>query len=117
MFEIINKNHNVVKDKNCDDGFMTIVFSENRNKARYLALSTNACEDSEYTNVVAHRVSAFDKYYKKDKVEMDWNNKEDRIALVEYGFHCFDVEDIWLSECKNCWAKEYCETYKHYKDN
>ena len=104
----------IVKDTNCDEFYSTVVFTENRNKARYLALSTNACNDGEYTNITAHRVPILDKYYKPGKVEMDWYDKEDRIALVKYGFHCFDIEDIWITECKNCWAKEYCETYKNY---
>lgn len=91
----------------------TVVFAENRGKAKTTAMSTEACEDVDFVNIQVHRLPHMDKYYKPGKTEMDWYNPEDRIALVkDAGFRCEYVE---LEKCKQCPAREYCSEYKDYK--
>jgi len=100
----------LVHDKNRAEPYYTVVFAEKRNKARYLALSTEACEDAEYAGVVATRLPAADSQY-NGRTEMDWCNPDDRLFLVkECGFNCAEPE---FDDCKNCSAKEYCGEYEH----
>ena len=95
-----------------DDCYSTIVFAETRGKAKSLALATDCCEYADFCDIEIRREKELDKYYREGKIEMDWENPLDRIALVkECGFHCdpdyFDFED-----CSVCSAKEYCDYYK-----
>lgn len=86
-----------------------VVFAETRNKARYLALSTECCEDCDYTDIAVTRLPQIDKYYEEGKIEMDWQNQKDRLALVrECGFTC---EDCVIDECYDCLANEFCDQY------
>lgn len=89
----------------------TIVFAETRGKARALAMHTEACEDAEFVDVEVIRRPQMDKYYTEGKMEMDWLNSKDRIALVkDCGFVC--DYDYWEHEdCEACPAKEYCDRY------
>ena len=99
-----------VKDKWHDCA--TVIFAESAGKAKSIALSTECCCDSDFINLEVYRLPHIDKYYKSGKVEMDWYNPEDRIALVtEAGFHCHYIE---LPECKQCPAREYCEDWQEY---
>ena len=91
-----------VRDKN--SFYSTVVFAESSNKAKSIAMYTDACEDVPYTDIRTKRMPMLDKYY-RGLDEMDWYDDADRIALVKDGkFHCFEV-----SECKNCPAREYCD--------
>jgi hypothetical protein len=95
--------------RNKYEPYATVVFAETRNKARYLALSTECCEDCEYSDIVATRLPQIDKCYKKGKIEMDWFDQKDRLALVkECGFTC---EDCSIDECYECLAQDYCDQY------
>ena len=93
-----------VFDKYDYDGYATVVFAESANKARYLALSTYACEDSEYKDISAHREPTLDKYYKEGKKEMEWDNPKDKLAMVKAGWHCLYYE----CDDENCPAKKWC---------
>lgn len=95
-----------------DECRATVVFAETRGKARSIAMSTDACEDADFCDIEVRRVPNMDKYYKEGKVEMDWENPKDRIALVrECGFRCdYDYLD-WV-DCESCSAREYCDTYQ-----
>ena len=76
-----------VRDKNSD--CFTIVFAESVNKAKVIALHTDACEDSYYTDIRTKRIPDLDKYYRVGKKEMDWFDDADRIALVrDAGYSC-----------------------------
>lgn len=88
----------------------TVVFAKTKGKAKSLALCTDCCEDSNFLNIEVRRAPQMDKYYKDGKVEMDWFNAQDRIALVkDCGFSCeYHAPD----ECKSCTAKEFCSEYK-----
>ena len=94
-----------VRDKN--SFYSTVVFAESSNKAKAIAMHTDACEDVPYTDIRTKRMPTLDKYY-RGLDEMDWYDDADRIALVKDGkFHCFEN-----SECPNCPAKEYCDYYE-----
>ena len=92
----------------------TVVFAETRGKAQALALCTYTCEDADFCDIVAYREPQMDKYYVEGKKEMDWENPQDRIALVkDCGFVC-DTDYLEHEDCENCPAKEYCDQYKDY---
>lgn len=96
------------KDEYCAE----IVFAETRGKARALALSSDCCEYAKFTDIEAYRMPQADKYYKEGKWHLDWENPQDRIALVkDCGFVC-DIEYWEFADCKECSAKEYCDRYK-----
>lgn len=102
----------LIHDKDFYNECSTIVFAENRNKAKVIAMGTDCCEDCEYIDIVAKRLPEADKLY-KFKSEIDWWDVETRLFLVkELGWSCGDVS----LECGNCAAKEYCEMYETYKE-
>lgn len=91
-----------------------VVFAETQGKAKSLAHCLDICMDSDYCDIRTQRVPEIDKYWTEHKYEMDWENPQDRFALVkELGFCCgddfFDPDD-----CKECSAKEICDQYKDY---
>lgn len=95
--------------------YSTIVFAETRGKAKVIAQSTDACEDTPFTEIRCLRAKELDKYY-RGLPEMDWYNSQDRIALVKYGgFRCsYEIPPTEL-ECIDggyCPAKEWCERHK-----
>lgn len=96
-----------VYDVTSDDGCSTVVFAENAGKAKSLALSTNTCEDSSYTDIRVLRMPMLDKYYRSGKTEMNWYDPKDRIALVKLGWRC-SYETYDYEECKTCAASKYC---------
>lgn len=93
-----------------------VVFAETRGQAKAAAKSTDACEDSDFCDIEARRLPQIDKYYKDGKWEMDWNNYEDRIALVTVaGFVC--DPDYWVSDdCAECPAMEFCSQAQEQKE-
>ena len=101
-----------------DRGFyrpgVVIVFAETSGKARYYALGMDEFEDLKYSDMAAARAQNFDRYYKSGKRIMDWNAKEDRIALVKNGFFCLDPDVA--DDCMACPASKWCEFFKDYCD-
>ena len=96
-----------------DQFYVTVIFAETRGKARARALHTDCCEDATFCDIEVYREPNIDKYYTDGKFEMDWENPQDRIALVkECGFYCEYMED-----CENCSAKEFCEQYQDYLES
>lgn len=96
------------KDEFCAE----VVFAETRGKARALALSSECCVHARFTDVEAYRQPQADKYYKKGKQRLDWENPKDRIALVkDCGFYC-DDETLEFEDCETCAAKQYCDRHK-----
>ena len=92
----------------------TVVFAETRGKARNSAQYTDACEGAEFCDIEVTRMPKMDKYFKEGKTEMEWDNPQDRLALVkECGFSC---EYADLDKCETCSAKEYCDAYEEYID-
>lgn len=88
--------------------FSTVVFAEDRNKAKVIGMYTDACMDADYVDIRARRCPALDKYY-NNRIEMDWMDDNDRIAMVkECGFSC-DPECWEEEDCKSCPAKQWCD--------
>ena len=97
-----------------DEFCATVVFAETRGKARALAMSTEACEDTDFCDIEAIREPQMDKYYVEGKKEMNWFNFKDRLALVkDCGFRC-DEDYFEPEDCNTCSAKEYCDLYQDY---
>ncbi len=73
---------------------------------------TETCNDSDFCGIAVRRAPKCDKYYTEGKIEMDWNNSEDRLALVkEYDFRCEYIEG---DDCEDCPAKDYCGLYEEW---
>ena len=107
-----------VHDRECYVPYVIIVFAESRGKAIAYALGTDEFpyNDFTFTELCATRAKWADKYYRGNKT-MDWDNPEDRFAMVnDGGFMCgeeaFDPDD-----CERCCAKEICEQFSDYKDD
>ncbi len=100
----------LVRARDCE--YATVVFADTRGKARSIAMHTEACEDAGFCDIEVHREPQMDKYYSDGKMEMDWYNSKDRIALVkDCGFQC--VEDCDYEDCP---AREYCDRYEVEKE-
>lgn len=85
----------------------TVVFAETRGKAKSAALNTSCCEDVNFCDIEVSRAPQMDKYYTEGKIEMDWFDPQDRIALVkECGFYC---EEPIAECCESCPAKDFCD--------
>jgi hypothetical protein len=100
-----------VEDREGYENYCTIVFAETREKARILAMGTDACEDASYINIRAVRVPDLDQFY-RGLPEMDWYNGKDRTAMVRYADMCC-ADDVITSreECNACVAHEWCLRY------
>ena len=95
-----------------DERWSTVVFAETRGQARSIAMTTDCCEDAQFCDIEVYRAKVMDKYYKPGKVELEWRDPKDRLALVkELGFYC-DPEYLDWSDCKTCSAKKYCDYYQ-----
>ena len=94
-----------------DNFFSTVVFAESRGKARALALSTDCCEDENFIDVKVYRLPIADSQY-KGRLEMQWENQQDRLFLVkECGWHCDSDYVNYAEPCEDCIAKKYCDLY------
>ena len=102
----------LVREK--DEFCATVVFADTRGKARAMALLTECCGGADFCSIEVNRQPQMDKYYTDGKREMDWEDSQDRIALVrDCRFSC--VEDCFDSNyCEICPAKEYCDKYRDY---
>ena len=84
--------------------YSTVVFAETRGKARAAAMRTDCCEDVPFTDIVVNRFREMDSHY-RGHTEMDWDDEQDRRALVERGWHCWEPSG-W--ECESCWCRDIC---------
>lgn len=95
--------------------YLTVVFAETSGKAKAIAITTDAFNDYDFTEISARRVPELDKYY-RGLDEMDWCEPTDRIALVkEVGWFCSD-ETFDSEECPTCPAKQWCERWQNEKN-
>lgn len=89
-----------------------VVFAESAGKARYIAMNSYELgDDLRFRDIRVRRAPMLDKSYRGSNM-MDWNNPEDRVAMVrDAGFRC---SGDWYdpNDCETCAAREYCETYK-----
>ena len=106
-----------VTDKEGYSEYSLVVFAESRGKAIYSAIGTDEFPKYEYdfTQLRARRISCLDNAY-RGKWCMDWDDEEDRLAMVrDAGWYCgedaFDPDD-----CDRCVAKEYCTRYEEYTE-
>lgn len=105
-----------VTDKEYYLPYTIIVFAESRGKAISYALGQDGFEDLDFTEISATRAKWADKYY-RGKHEMDWDNPDDRLAMVvDGGFRCCD-DGFDPDDCERCCAKEDCEKYIDYLEN
>lgn len=92
-----------------DEFVATIVFAETRGQAKVAAQWTDVCDGVDFMEIECRRMKEADKYYRPGKSELDWENPEDRIAMVkDCGFTC-DWDARSVSECAQCSAKEFCD--------
>ena len=91
------------------ENFSTVVFAETAQKARTIAMTTDACEDAAYTDIRVIRLPEMDCHYRGHS-EIDWYDMEDRKALVSIGWAC--LETSW--ECDTCLCKPDC---LHWQDD
>lgn len=97
----------LVREK--DEFVATIVFAETRGQAKVAAQWTDVCDGVDFMEIECRRMKEADKYYRPGKSELDWENPEDRIAMVkDCGFTC-DWEARSVNECAQCSAKEFCD--------
>lgn len=87
--------------------YSVVVFAENANKAKSIAMNADGFEYERYIDMRAERLPNCDEFY-KGKQTMDWYNDEDRRALVSLGWHCKYVDE-WM--CIICCANDICEEY------
>lgn len=90
-----------------------VIFAETAGKAISLALHTEEfCYINwDFTELKAVRIKSLDPFY-RGNWWMDWDNDEDRVAMVkEAGFIC-DLDYAELQDCKECKAREWCSQYK-----
>ena len=104
-----------VRDEKREEDYCTVVFAETRGNAVEQAMYTDACADARFTDIRAIRCPGLDKYY-RGVSEMDWNDYNDRVALVkEAGFYC--SYEVFAPECGACPAKEWCDRAKEEADH
>lgn len=106
------------KVKNLVNGNFAIVFAKNGSKAKSYAFTyTDYFDGYDYCELCAYRTPTIDKYYQKGKKAMDWQNQNDRLAIVkELGIGC-DYDTYNIAEYQKCKAKNYCDTYEEKIDN
>lgn len=102
-----------VQDEESCENYSTVVFAETRSKAKTEAMTTDACEDARYIDIRVTRIPELDKEY-RGHTEMDWEDAQDRIALVKCGWSCHP--DYWdPADCERCPAADWCDLYKDSK--
>ncbi len=85
------------------------VFAPTREKARQIALLTEDFSDERYIDLRCYREPRIDKYYKRGKEIMDFNDPADKLALVKDAeFYCLDYNE---QTCAKCDIKKYCSIW------
>lgn len=91
-----------------DDYGAEVVFAESRNKAKMIALYDDVCSDTPYIRIKCSRLKSADKYYRGNS-RMDWNDDDDRVALVkDFNFSCVDYDNRKYCNPEHCSAYQYC---------
>ena len=110
----------MIKAYRCQEewmGYSTVIFAETAGKARYIALRSDALgEDNEFKDIRVRRIPTLDGFY-KGRSEMDWDDPEDRLAMVrEAGYMC-DEDGFDPDECTKCSAQGYCSRWEMYQED
>lgn len=85
----------------------TVVFAETAQKAKIVAMTTDACEDALFIDIRVKRLPEMDGH-DRGRSEIDWYDMEDRKALVALGWACLDTG--W--ECGTCPCKPDCSRWQ-----
>lgn len=93
-------------------GYGTVVFALSPGLAKQGLLNTYTFEGFTYTEIRVRRAPELDNEY-RGHFEMDWDNAEDRLALIRNGWSCHpEIFDPF--ECEICCGKDLCEIYQDY---
>ena len=83
-----------------------IVFADNRNEAKKMALGHDVLDDARYIDLRAKRVPKIDGMENCEPRDNYWLNDEIRLIMVkEYAWACIETDG---SECDECVARKYC---------
>ena len=85
----------------------TVVFADTAQAAKTVAWHSETCENAEYIDVRVRRLPQMDGH-DRGRSEIDWNDPEDRKALVALGWACFETS--W--ECDTCPEKSACHHWE-----
>lgn len=104
-----------VIDREGYSDYSIIVFAETRGKAIASALGTDEFPkcDWDFTRLCARREPALDGAYRGERF-MDWDNDDDRLAMVWWGGYRCDDDVFDPDECERCVAKNECSKYEEY---
>lgn len=108
-----------VSDANGDTGVEYVIFAETRGKA--IAYALNNCDGTfdyyGWLEMRALRKPQLDRCY-RGRSEMDWNDMDDREAMVRYaGFRCSYEVTVSQEDCEvDCPAHEWCGRYESMVD-
>ena len=107
----------VVSDREGYSEWIVVVFAESRGKAIVAALGTDEFQfgDWSYTELRAIRKPEFDKYY-RGNFRMDWDDQNDRLAMVRDGGYYCNEAAFYPDDCAKCCSKDYCSRYEEYLD-
>ena len=97
-------------DEDAAEDYMIVVFAENVSEAKKIALASDELGwDAEWIGIRVKRLPELD-HMAKGRSQMDWEDPEDRIALVKLGWTChpgyYNPDD-----CRKCPAKDWCDYY------
>ena len=101
-----------VSDKNGNVDYDIVTFAESRGKAISYALHDESYCGCYWTEMRAIRKPQLDKYY-RGKLEMDWFDMGDRVAMVrDAGYQCSYEVDVTIEKCEACPAHKWCERWE-----
>ena len=109
----------IASDRNGNEGLSLVVFANTAGLAKAYTARTDIFCDYGFTGIRVNRCKALDQFY-NGKVEMDWRDPEERIAMVRYAnFEC--TSEISFAEChcdeEQCPAREWCARYERMNDD
>ena len=90
------------------ENYSTVVFAETAQKAKTVAMATDACEDAAFIDIRVKRLPEMDGH-DRGRSEINWFDMDDRKAMVSLGWACLDTS--W--ECDTCPCKPDCS---HWQD-
>lgn len=104
-----------VTDRKGYSDYGIIIFAETRGKAIANALGTDEFPkyDWDFTELSARRKPELDGAY-RGVWRMEWDNDEDRLAMVLWGGYYCDDDAFDPDECESCVAKDECSKYEEY---
>lgn len=105
-----------ISDRNGAEGYSLVVFAETAGKAKAYAARTDDFCDYGFTGIRVIRKPSLDRFY-RGNIEMDWDNDEDRVAMVRYAnFECSYEADVSEEDCRACPAFQWCGRRDDWED-